>query len=252
MLDRIIVGKKFEPPRIMLYGPEGIGKSTFGASAPKAIFIQIEDGLAQIDCHRFPKAESLDDVDNQLNSLLNEEHGYQTLVIDSADWLEKLIFDSVCTRFGVAIVEKADGGWGNGYKQALNIWMDLRNKLDKLRERKGMAIIFLAHSDTRTVKDPEAQAYDQFTPRLQKLAVAMLTEWVDAIFFATRKMRVEKDGERMIARPIGANGGERVMRTVGSASCVAKARYELPDELPLSWDAFMNAITATQTPKIKE
>ncbi|MEI8246822.1 MAG: ATP-binding protein [Lentisphaerota bacterium] len=242
MLDTVIKGKKFEPPRIMVYGPEGIGKSTFGASAPNPIFIQIEDGLSQIDCHRFPKAEKLDDVDTQLNLLLSEEHEYQTLVIDSADWLEKLIFEWVCARFGVSVVEKADGGWGNGYKQALNIWSELLKKLDTLRTRKGMAIVFLAHSDTRTVKDPESQAYDQFTPRLQKLAAAMITEWVDAIFFATRKMRVEKDGDRMIARPIGANGGERVMRTVGSASCVAKSRYSMPDELPLSWDSFMSAI----------
>lgn len=247
MLNTVIKGKKFEPPRIIVYGPEGIGKSTFGASAPNPIFIQIEDGLSQIDCHRFPKAEKLDDVDGQLNSLLSEDHDYQTLVIDSADWLEKLIFEWVCARFGVSVVEKADGGWGNGYKQALNVWSELLKKLDTLRTRKGMAIVFLAHSDTRTVKDPEAQAYDQFTPRLQKLAAAMITEWVDAIFFATRKMRVEKDGDRMIARPIGANGGERVMRTVGSASCVAKSRYSMPEELPLSWDSFMSAI-AKQNP----
>jgi len=242
LLKTIITGKQFPPPRILLHGPEGIGKTTFGASAPNPIFIPTEDGQNQVDCSRFPLATSLEQIDDYLNTLLREDHQFQTVVIDSADWLEKLIFDAVCKRFGVSVIEKADGGWGNGYKNALNCWSELLDKLGMLRQQKNMAVIFLAHSDIRPFRDPTASTYDQMVPRMQKLAMTMLTEWVDAIFYATRRIRLEKEGDRTIAHAIGANGGERIMRTVGGPDVMAKNRYNLPDELPLSWSAFMAAL----------
>jgi len=242
LLETIITGKTFEPPRILLYGPEGIGKTTFGASAPAPIFIPTEDGQSQVGCARFPLATKLTQIDDYLNTLLREDHKFQSVVIDSADWLEKLIFDAVCERFGVSVIEKADGGWGNGYKHALNSWSELLSKLEQLRRLKGMAVIFLAHSDIRPVRDPESATYDQVVPRMQKLAVTMVTEWVDAIFYATRRIRTEKEGDRTIAHAIGANGGERIMKTTGGPGRVAKNRYNLPDELPLAWDAFISAL----------
>ena len=110
MLDNIQTGKENKPPRIMIYGSEGVGKSTFGASAPDAVFIQTEDGLSEIDCKKFPLAHTLSEVVSELTALRDEQHSFRTVVIDSVDWLERIIFDEVCREFGVRSIEKADGG----------------------------------------------------------------------------------------------------------------------------------------------
>ena len=246
MLDNIQSGRDAKPPRIMIYGCEGVGKSTFGASAPNAIFIQTEDGLGEIDCSKFPLAQSLGDVMSALSALRDEEHAFQTVVIDSLDWLERLIFDEVCREFGVRNIEKADGGYGRGYTHALTHWRKVVAILNELRDRRGMMTILVAHAKVERFEDPENAAYDRYTPRLHKHAASLLSEWVDAVLFANKKFRVTKEnagfsGERGIAAPIGADGGERILRTVGSPACIAKNRFGLPSEIPLSWDAFIEA-----------
>ena len=101
MLETIQRGKQARPPRVLLYGVEGIGKSTFGSQAPKPIFLQTEDGLDEIDCDRFPLATKFDDVIAALKSLAAEKHDYESVVIDSLDWLERLVWDKLCQQYGV-------------------------------------------------------------------------------------------------------------------------------------------------------
>jgi hypothetical protein len=247
ILETIKAGKEAKPPRIMIYGIEGIGKSLFSASAPKAVFLPTEDGLSEIDCHKFPLAKNLDSVFSALEALAKEDHDYQTVVVDSCDWLERLIFDEVCREHGARNIERVDGGYARGYTHALTHWRKIINSLEELRDNKGMACILIAHSKIEKFEDPESSAYDRYSPRLHKHANALISEWVDAVLFATRKFRTQKEDagfnrERTIAAPIGADGGERIMRTVGGPACVAKNRFKLPAELPLSWDAFMAAM----------
>jgi len=247
LLESIVKGKETKPPRLMLYGGEGIGKSTFGASAPSPIFLQTEDGLGEIDCQKFPLAKSLQDVHAALSALAEEKHEFQTMAIDSLDWLERLVFDEVCREFGVKNIEKADGGFGRGYTHALTHWRKILNALERLRDEKGMACILIAHAKVERYEDPESSAYDRYLPRLHKHACALICEWVDAVLFATRRFRTQKEDagfnrERSIATPIGSEGGERIIRTIGGPACIAKNRYNLPHELPLSWNAFMEAL----------
>src|SRR3990172_7443806 len=101
MLASIQRGRVAKPPRILLYGVEGIGKSTFGSQAPKPIFIQTEDGLDEIACDKFPLATTYDDVVAALGELRHEKHDYETVVIDSLDWLERLVWDKLCLQHGV-------------------------------------------------------------------------------------------------------------------------------------------------------
>ena len=245
-LDTIQKGKESKPPRLLIYGNEGCGKSTWGAAAPKPIFIQTEDGLGEIDCAKFPLARSFSDVQTALTALRDEPHDFQTVVLDSADWLERLIWDQVCAEFGVRSIEKADGGFGKGYVHALTHWRKVVSLLDELRNKRGMIALIIAHSKVERFEDPENAAYDRYTPRLHKHAASLLSEWVDAVLFATRRFRIQKEnagfsGERGIASPIGADGGERILRTVGSPACIAKNRFGLPAEIPLSWTAFIEA-----------
>lgn len=247
ILEQIHIGKRSTPPRILLYGTEGIGKSTFAAQAPNPIFISTEDGLDEINCASFPLARKFTDVETYLSALAIEPHDYQTVVIDSCDWLEQLIWDDLCQIAHVSTIEKVDGGYGKGYTAALGYWRQFCDALESLRTQRNMAVILIAHAKVERFEDPESSAYDRYAPRLHKHATALLTEWSDAVLFATRKFRTESEEvgfgrERTIAVGLGKDGGERIIRTVGGPSCVAKNRYNLPYEMALSWEAFVGAI----------
>ena len=221
--------------------------SSTASQAPKPIFIPTEDGLDQIDCASFPLANTLADVQNALQVLIHEEHDFESAVIDSLDWLERLIWDALCGQYGVSSIEKVDGGYARGYTHALTHWRSILNDLDTLRNQRHMCIILLAHAKVEKFEDPEQSAYDRYSPRLHKHATALITEWADAVLFATRKVitKTEDAGfgrDRTIASGLGKDGGERILRCVGSPACVAKNRYGLPAELPLSWQALMNAM----------
>lgn len=250
LLNKIQRGVANKPPRILVYGTEGIGKTTCASQAPSPIFIQTEDGMDQIASDRFDLARSYDDVYANLRDIHQEPHDYETLVIDSLDWLERLIFDRLCEQFGVTSIEKVDGGYGKGYTHATSVWREFISLLDAIRADRQMAIILLAHSKIERFEDPESSPYDRYSPRLHRNASALVCEWCDAVLFATRKIRTQSEDtgfnrKRTIAQPIGRGGGDRILRCVGGPSCVAKNRYGITDDLPLSWPAFMAAIQSS-------
>jgi len=252
LLQQIHTGRRPSPPRFVIYGTEGIGKSTTASQAPNPIFIPTEDGLDQIDCASFPLATSLANVEAALQSLIQDQHDFESVVIDSLDWLERLIWDALCELYGVASIEKVDGGYARGYTHALTHWRRVLDALNTLRSRRGMCIVLLAHAKVEKFEDPESAAYDRYSPRLHKHATALVNEWADAVLFATRKIitKTEETGfnrERTIASGLGKDGGERVLRCVGSPACVAKNRFDLPAELPLSWTALMQAMASPPT-----
>lgn len=253
LLDQIQTGRQPKPPRVLLYGVEGIGKSTFGSRAPKPVFIQTEDGLDEIDCDRFPLATTFDDVNAALMSLRTSDHSYESVVIDSLDWLERLVWDKLCQQYGVDSIEKVDGGYARGYTHALSLWREVLDHLGALRSR-GMVVVLIAHCKVERFEDPESSPYDRYSPRLHKHAAALVKEWCDAVLFATRKMRTQTEDagfnrKRTVAHAIGKEGGERVLRAYGSPSCVAKNRYGITDELPLSWTAFVGAMRQAAKPE---
>lgn len=249
LMQRIKHGRQPMPPRLIVYGTEGIGKSTFASEAPQPVFVQTEDGLAEIDCDKFPLATRLEDVQTALLELFSEQHDYQTVVIDSLDWLERLIWDELCRQHNVTSIEKVDGGYAKGYTHALTHWRQVLDSLNRLRSERGMVVICIAHSKIEKFEDPETSAYDRYSPRLNKHAQALVCEWSDAVLFASRKFRTQTEDagfgrKRAIAAAVGKGGGERVLRCVGGPTCIAKNRFRLPEELPLNWAAFMNALSS--------
>ena len=251
LLSQVQRGKEQLPPRLLIYGWEGVGKSTCGNTAPAPIFIDAEAGLSQIDCARFPQAKSIDDVFAAVEELRTADHEYRTVVLDTADAIERLLHASICQRYGVKSIEKAAGGYGKGYVEAAHEFERLLHALDALRLEKGMVVIFIAHAKVEKFFDPdEGGDYDRYSPRLHKTAGALLKEWSDAVLFATRKMVIQRrDDNRSVATPVGAGGGQRVLKTESGPACVAKNRYGMASEISMNWGAIVEAITATHRAK---
>jgi len=237
LLEQVQSGRMPAPRRVMLYGTHGIGKSTFGSMAPKPIFIQTEDGLGEIDCERFPLAETFDQVIAALSELYSEKHSYRTVVVDSLDWLERLIWAEVCKKRKVESIE--DIGYSKGYVFALTQWRQFLEGLTALRNERALTILLIAHAKIERFENPETESYDRYVPRLHKLASQTVQEWCDEVLFATYRVHIKQTDEGFNhKRTQGIGTGERIMRTTERPAHVAKNRLNLPDELPLDWNAY--------------
>jgi hypothetical protein len=238
MIDLKSISKNSpKPPRIALYGPPGIGKTTFAASAPSPIFILTEDGLGDLEVPHFPVCTTFDEVLECLATLGKEEHGYRTVVIDSLDALELMVWSATCKRLGVSSIEVP--GYGKGYIEAQTEWRLLFSYITALRDDKNLVAIMIAHSAFIRVEDPEHPAYDTNALKLNKRAAAMATEYCDIVAFASQKMFTKIDevsSKEKRARAIATQ--ERVLRLTGSPAYTAKNRYHMPDVIPLSWEEF--------------
>lgn len=241
-----------KPPRILVYGSHKIGKSTFASGAPKPIFIQTEDGLDNLSVDAFPLATSYQEVIEAMGTLFNETHDYQTVVIDSMDWLEKLVWQKVCDDSGKH-KKIEDFGYGKGYVAALDVWREFLDGLNALRTQKNMSIICICHTEIRRFDSPETDAYDRYQPKLNAKATALVSEWVDALGFANyrvvTKEVTKKFSEEKAHR--GVSTGERILNLEEKASFLAGNRYGLPASVPFTWDAF-NAALITATTKKEE
>ena len=244
LLSKVTKGLQTLPRRVMLYGVHGIGKSTFGAMAPNPVFIQTEDGLANIDASRFPLSESFDDVMAAVMALYTEDHDYQTVVVDSADWLEQLIWKEVVrrrptTERGRDVTSIEDYGFAKGYTYALEPWREVLDGLNALRNERGMMVILIAHAKIERFENPETDAYDRYSPRLNKHASALLQEWCDEVLFATYKVHTKQTDEGFDkTRTRGIGTGDRIIRTTERPAHMAKNRMDLPEEMPLEFATY--------------
>lgn len=234
-LKQLITTKaKAAPPRILLHGVHGIGKSTWGSKAPNSIIIQTEDGLTTIDVAHFPIATKLKSVLTALDLLIAESHDYQTVVIDTIDWLEKLIWMQVCEDSAVESIEKI--GYAKGYIYALKYWDLIIDKLNILRNDKKMIICLIAHTDIKLFNRPDGENYDRYQIKLNKHAASRLEEWCDAVLFCNYKTYSDKE-----KRTVGT--GERVVYTEERPAWKAKNRYSLSSEISLDFDDLLKEIT---------
>lgn len=235
----VVKTNEVKPPRIVLYGGPGVGKTTFAASSDKPIFICTEDGLGQLTVDHFPLVTTFEEIIDHIDALVQEDHNYQTVVIDSLDWLENIIWTKVAADQGKTNIE--DIGFAKGYIFALNYWREILNGLNFLRNSKGIMPILLAHSQIKTFQSPTTEPYDRYTLKLHAKASAVVEEWADAILYAGYKTVTKGDkskGEHV--RGIGK--GERLLYTEERPGFTAKNRYSLPAELPFAWEHFAEAI----------
>lgn len=241
---------RIEPPKILVYGINGIGKTTFASMAPNPVFILTEKGLGTLQVDHFPKSETYAEVVEAVKSLINEDHKFQTLVIDSVDWLEKLIFDHVAKSADKESVE--DIGYGKGYSLAQDHWFDFVKILDRLNEEKKMSIIFLGHALVKSFNSPDTENYDRYRLDMHDKSASVVMDWCDIVLFANYKVYINTTTKGFNKKENKAIGeGERVIYTEERPAHWAKNRYSLPFELPFNWNTFSKAMSVACAPKKK-
>ena len=225
---------KLKPPIIVLYGPGGIGKTTFAASMGKVIIVQSEDGIGKIECDHFPVAKSWTDFIDNLKELLNEDHEYKVVCVDSLDWCETLLWDHVCQENGWAQIDTP--AYGKGYVAALNGWKEYVSILNQLRD-KGMTVLQIAHNQIKRYEDPSQEPHDRHEIKLHRKAADLIVEHSDAVFFSNYKIgtvQVKGKGGGMTTKTVA---GDRTIFTAQAPGYLAKNRYGLPSEMPMDWKA---------------
>ncbi len=240
------------PQRILLYGVPGLGKSTFGSTFDKPILARTEDGAGTIDIPTFPNLiKSYQDMCNVVDTL-HGEHNFKTLIIDSLDWLEPIVWAYQIlirpnTEKGKKVKTIEDYGFGKGYHMSLDLWRYLMQGFDSLRNQKGIEIVLIAHADIKRYDSPDSEPYDRYQAKLHKSAFALWREWADMMLFLNFKTHVESTDvgfNKEVKR--GTGSGDRVVYTEERPAFLAKNRLSLPPEILIgqdkNWSAFHQAV----------
>jgi len=233
-----------KPPRLVVYGPQGEGKTTFASQSPSVIFMDIEDGLHGIKSVK-QRVQLWPEVLEMVTALHEQDHKFKTLAVDTLDWLESIIHADVCLNNNVKSV--GDIAYGRGYEQALDYWKVFLKGMTSLRDVKGMTIILLAHDKIKRFDDPMTDGYDRYQLKLHDKAGALVQEWADGVFFMKSKtyIKTEKTGFKEVNK--GIDGGVYI-HTTETPAYQAKHRtaLALPPEFKISkensWGDFIAAM----------
>lgn len=242
---KIISGKIIKPQKVVIYGPEGIGKSTFAAQFPKPLFIDTEGSTSHLEVDRLSRPTSWQMLKQYIKDLKGDTMGYHTLVIDTADWAERLCEEAVCQSNGKVGIE--DFGYGKGYTYVKEEFGRLLDSLSDLIDA-GMNVVLTAHSIIRKFELPEETgAYDRYELKLGQKAgnqcAALAKEWADMVLFVNYKEIVitTKDNKKKVS------GGKRVMYTAHNPCWDAKNRHGLAEELPFDYQEIAHCIPVMNT-----
>lgn len=229
--DALRKGKQDVPPRICIYGGHGIGKSTLASKFPAPIFISTEDGLDSLDVTSFPRATKVEDVVDNIKTLIKEDHEFKTVVIDSVDWLiEPLIVSNVESSH-----DAKDLAYGKGQMLVAEEFREILQGLDVLRVKRRMNVVLIAHAAVVKFEDPRTEPYDRYQPKLPNRCNALLQEWADVLAFAAFKVIIRKsDSGFNNQKTRGVTTGERLLHFVENPAFAAKNRYTCPEEVEMT------------------
>lgn len=239
---KIIRGKIPCAKKVVIYGPEGIGKSTFASKFPEPVFIDTEGSTKDMDVARFETPSSWTMLMEQIRYVRSTPGVCKTLIIDTADWAEQMCIADLCSRYGKKGIE--DFGYGNGYVYAREEFGRFLNALTEVVDT-GVNVVLTAHAHLKKFEQPdEMGSYDRWELKLGKKTSSqtapLVKEWADMVLFANYKtwsVAVDEKGTKRKAQ-----GGARVMHTTHHPCWDAKNRYGLPDEMPFEYDGIRNVI----------
>lgn len=241
---QITKGKRARAQKVVVYGPEGIGKSTFAAQFPEPLFIDTEGSTDNMDVSRLDKPSSYTMLKNEIAWVKANPTVCKTLVIDTIDWAESLVIADVCAQHGKKGIE--DFGWGNGYTYTKEEMGRLLNQLGELVDL-GINVVLTAHAQMRKFEQPdEMGSYDRWELKLGKKTSSqtapLVKEWADMVLFANYKTVVmtADNGKKK------ATGGQRVLYTQHHPAWDAKNRHGLPEEMPLDYAGIAHIFNQAQ------
>lgn len=232
------------PTRFALHSVEGFGKSTLAAYFPRPVFLAAENAIPRdlpFRPKQFPKPQKWEDVLAAVESLRVDDHDFETLVVDTVDWIEPLIHQFVCHRdssrrsninkAGNLLITIADYGFGVGPDVSAEEMKKFLNALDRLQYERGMHVVLLMHSHMKKVSNPFGTDYDSWKPKLQEKCARAVVEWAENVFFGYFEVAASKLKEESKAK--GVSTGRRLLGTQHNALYDAKNRMSLPSPIEL-------------------
>lgn len=237
-------GKQHRAVKMVLYGVEGIGKSTLASKCPEPLFIDVEGSTAQLDVARTPVPKTLEDLQKILTEIEADPTLCKTLIIDTADWLEKVLTTDLCIRNKWTGIENI--GYGKGYVYLAEDMEKVLMQMDRIWA-KGINVVFTAHAMMRKQELPnEDGSFDRWELKLSKKCAPLLKEWADALIFCNFETILTGDKDKK-----KAHGNKRVMYTEHHACWDAKNRFGLDSKLPMDFDSIAS-IFSTEPAPVKE
>jgi hypothetical protein len=244
---QITRGKIPSAKKVVIYGPEGIGKSTFASRFPDPVFIDTEGSTKDMDVARLPEASSWQMITEEIEYIRTNPNTCRTIVVDTIDWAERMCVEHICQKHRKNGIE--DFGYGNGYVYVAEEFGRFLNKLEEV-VKAGVNVVLTAHSQVRKFEQPdEMGAYDRYELKLGKKTSSqtspLVKEWADMLLFANYKTYSVATDDK--GKKFKAQGGERVLYTSHHSCWDAKNRYGLPDQVPFSYDSIAHIIQGDTT-----
>lgn len=247
----ITQGKIKSALKVVVYGPEGIGKTTFASRFPDPIFIDTEGSTKHMEVKRLPSPSSWTMLLQEVQYIRDTPNLCKTLVIDTADWAEQLCITEFCSEKQIKGIE--DIGYGKGYVYIAERFAKLLNLLEEVVQ-KGIHIVITAHAQMRKFEQPdELGAYDRWELKLQKKTAPMVKEWADIVLFANYQTYVVNvDGQGASKGKNKAQGGRRVMYSSHHPCWDAKNRHGLPSEMDFDFSQIQSLFQADLVQNVAE
>lgn len=240
-------GVKEESQFYVIYGVPKVGKTTFAANWPNAIFFDLEDGSKGLPVTRLGSSDlpTWKSIEAATDELLEGKHQYKTLVIDSITKLEGMIHAHLCLEDKVDSIEKYDSGFGKGFTKSREIMFSYIGKLKTLQTKLGMEIILIGHCHIKSFTDPLVnQTYDRYVIQAHEKFTQIITANADNVLFVKHQVNTAVD--KRTKKTKAFSDGTRVIHTEWSVSAEAGNRLGLPSELPLDYQAFREALSNTK------
>ena len=238
----ITTGVEKTPIKIVIYGAEGVGKSSLAAKFPNALFLDTEGGTSRLDVRRI-KITSWEELLATVKEIIASPDVCKSLVIDTADWAESFSIDYICNKYRQASIESF--GYGKGYTYLQEEFGEFLKLLNVLTEV-GINPVIIAHGKPRKFELPDEQgAFDRYETKLTRQVAPLIKEWCDMLLFCNYKTFVvttENNAKK-------AQGGKRVMYTTHNPCWDAKNRFDLPDELDLDFAAIAHLFNDVEPQK---
>jgi hypothetical protein len=236
ILTNIHKGKRIKPRRTILFGPHGIGKSTWASKWPSPLFLDLEGGVNDLDVESIRIKSAMDVYGAVIELPSIDDLPYRTVVIDSSDWLEKLAWEHLCREADKPSI--ADFGFGTGYRKSSAFFAKVLSALDQVIE-KGLHVLFLAHSTQTKVEPPDGESYHKYAPKLHEQTSSLIQEWADEVLLCNYKvMTIKKDEGFKKERHIVTKQADRVIHTSERPGWYAKNRLGLPEEMTMDFSEY--------------